>query len=97
MSIAAQLAPAPLLTQFGDEITPKLPLIGGLTIERVRLVLSMSLAVNVILTDTSSSVVTTVLFATGGSFTALIAIDTLATFESKLPSFTLNVKLSEPL
>jgi hypothetical protein len=85
-----------MVTQLGDEIAPKLPLLGEFTVVKVRLVLSMSLAVNVIVTETSSSVLAAVSLATGRSFTALIAIETLATFESKLPSLTLKVKLSVP-
>ena len=92
-----QLAPAPLATQLGEEIGPKLPLLGALTMANVRLVLSTSLALNVILTETSSSVVVVALLATGGSFKAFIVIDTVAMLESRPPSFTLNVKLSEPL
>ena len=48
-------------------------------------------------TAVSSAVVAVSLFATGASLTAAIAIVTVATFESRLPSFALNVKLSEPL
>src|SRR5437773_1192606 len=45
----------------------------------------------------SSSVATASFAATGASFTAATVIVTVATFESRLPSFALNVKLSGPL
>ena len=42
-------------------------------------------------------VVTLCAFATGGSFTDVTVIVTVATFEFSVPSFALYVKLSAPL
>ena len=45
----------------------------------------------------SSKAPTTALVATGMSFTEFTVMETVATAESTVPSFTLKVKLSEPL
>ena len=45
----------------------------------------------------SSKAPTTALVATGMSFTELTVMETVATAESRVPSFTLKVKLSGPL
>ena len=45
----------------------------------------------------SSGVVTAWSLATGASFTGVTVIDTVATFESAVPSFTSKVKASGPL
>ena len=58
---------------------------------------SASEPLNTMLTEVSSLVVTPWLLATGRSLTAVMVIETVATAESTAPSFTLNVKLSEPL
>ena len=73
------------------------PCAGPVTIVNVSGEPSRSVAVSVIALAVSSSVVTAWPPATGASLTAVIVIDTVATFESRLPSFALNVKLSAPL
>ena len=57
----------------------------------------MSAPVSVIATGVSSGVVTAWSLATGASFTGVTVIDTVAAFESAVPSFTLKVKVSGPL
>ncbi len=57
------------------------PLIGVLTISNVIVSPSGSLAINVIFTGTSSSVVIKRSSAVGGLFTALTCIVTVASFE----------------
>ena len=57
----------------------------------------MSEPVSVIATAVSSGVVTAWSVAVGASFTGVTVIDTVATFESAVPSFALKVKLSGPL
>ena len=57
---------------------------------------SRSLPVNATLFATLSGVDVDWLFATGVSFTGVTVIDTVATFESTLVSFTTNVNESGP-
>ena len=58
---------------------------------------SMSAPVMVIVTGVSSGVVTAWSLAVGASFSGATVIDTVATFESAVPSFALKVKASGPL
>ena len=58
---------------------------------------STSVPTKVIALALSSSSVTDCATATGASFTAVILIDTVATAESTVPSFTLKVNESVPL
>ena len=57
----------------------------------------MSEPVKPIATGVSSGVVTAWSFAVGTSFTGVTVIDTVATFESAVPSFARKVKPSGPL
>jgi hypothetical protein len=73
------------------------PCAGWVTIAYVSSVPSASLPDSVIVAGASSSVVTVWSAATGASFTALTVIETVATFESAVPSRAVNEKLSSPL
>ena len=73
------------------------PCAGPATITYVSGEPSTSVALSVIAFAVSSSVVTAWSPATGASFTAVTVSVTVAVFESRLPSFALNVKLSGPL
>ena len=64
---------------------------------KVKAALSMSAATSVMLLDVSSFVVIAASTTAGASFTAVTVIETVATLESRLPSFALYVKLSGPL
>src|SRR5437899_10492325 len=72
------------------------PCVGATTMAYVSGSPSTSLAVSVIAFVVSWLVVTLCAFATGGSFTAVTVIVTVATFEFSVPSFALKVKLSGP-
>ena len=73
--------------------TPLLPFV---TITYVKLGLSMSLATSVPVTDVPSFTEAVPSEATGGSLTGVISTDTVATFESTVPSLTLKVNASVP-
>ena len=73
-----------------------LPRLGPLTRENVIESPSASIACSEPLTDWFMSVDTDAPEATGMSFTGEIVTWTVATFESVMPSFALNVKLSLP-
>src|SRR5262249_34828591 len=73
------------------------PWLGPLTTVKVKLGLSMSLAVSVMVTGVSSLVVTATLLAVGGSFTGFTVMLTVAVLLAAIPSLALNVKLSGPL
>ena len=58
---------------------------------------STSVAVKVMGSAVSSSVLTDLSLATGGSSTGLIVMETVASLLSTVPSLALKVKESEPL
>ena len=58
---------------------------------------SLSFVSTATVTGVSCGVVAVSFTATGASFTAVTVSVTVAVFESRLPSFALNVKLSGPL
>jgi hypothetical protein len=58
---------------------------------------SGSLPVKVMATAVARSVVTDCASATGGSFTGVTVMETVALVDVKPPSLTVNWKLSEPL
>ena len=60
-----------LPAQLSGEILANVPLLGLVTMLKLKLLLSLSLALKGMLTGMSSLVVTITLLATGGSFTAL--------------------------
>jgi hypothetical protein len=97
VTCAVQFVPNPLGVQLGAPNVPKVPCVGTAPSANVTDALSTSLADNVITAAVSSAVVTDCALDTGASFTAVIVRFTVATLESKLPSFALNVKLSGPL
>src|SRR4030095_9800024 len=97
MTVAVQFAPPPLTTQFGAEIGLRVPLLGLVTILKLKLWLSISVALSTTAAVVSSFVITDWPLSTGASFTDITAIATVAMFESWLPSLTLYVKLSLPL
>src|SRR5207244_4340129 len=70
---------------------------GGGTMLYVRLVLSTSVAARVPVAVMPCGVARVPFVATGASFTAVMLIEIVATFESTIPSLALNVKLAEPL
>jgi len=97
VTLAVQLDPDPLGVQVGVPIAPNVPLVGFVTILKVKAALSMSAPDNVIGNAVFFAVDTDCPFAVGASFTAVTVIDTVPAAEVKLPSLTVNVKLSGPL
>jgi hypothetical protein len=83
--------------QEASVIALKVPWAGGVTIIKVNGVPSGSEPVSVIVTDVPSAVLTDWRLAVGVLLTAVTVIETMVTSESKRPSLTLKVKLSEPL
>jgi hypothetical protein len=75
----------------------KVPRAGGVTIVKVDGVPFGSELVSVIVTAVPSAILTDWRLAVEVSLTAVTVIETTATSESKQPSLTLKVKLSEPL
>ena len=73
------------------------PCAGLVTTLYVRVSPSISVAVSVIAFAVSSSVVAVAGLAIGASFMAVTVMLTVAVLESTVLSFTLKVKLSEPL
>ena len=92
-----QFDPPPIGAQLGVPIVPNVPCVGAVPIANVNAALSTSLADNVIANAVSSAVVTDCALDTGASLTAVIVTLTVAAGEVKLPSLTVNVKLSGPL
>ena len=74
-----------------------MPWAGAVTTAYVSASPSTSVAASVIATGVSSGVVTAWPSATGASLTGVTVMETVATFESTVPSLALNVKLSGPL
>jgi hypothetical protein len=94
---AVQFEPNPLGVQVGVPIDPKVPFVGAVTIVNVNAALSMSDPAKVTTTAVFFAVDTVCPFAVGESFTAVIVRLTVAAAEVRLPSLTVNVKLSGPL
>jgi hypothetical protein len=92
-----QFEPNPLGVQLGAPSVPNVPCVGDAPSVNVTDALSTSVPTNVTVAGVSSAVVTACELATGASFAAGIVRLTVATLESTLPSFALNVKLSDPL
>ena len=95
-----QLCPLPAGTQVAGGIALRLPPVGPSTTLKVSAgaAVSTSVALSVMTLAVSSGVVIPGLSAaTGGSFTAVTVMVTVAGTLSDVPSLTLNVKLSGPL
>jgi hypothetical protein len=97
VTLAVQLEPNPLGVQLGVPIAPSVPCVGAVTTAKVKAPLSMSVPDSVITAAVSSAVVTLCALDTGTSLTAVTVIETVAAVEVRLPSLTVNVKLSAPL
>jgi hypothetical protein len=81
--------------QLGVPIEPTVPCVGAATIENVNASPFASVADKAITAAVSSAVVWLCPLATGAVLPMLT--DTVAAAEVKLPSLTVNVKLSEPV
>src|SRR5262245_33673938 len=66
VTVAEQVDPVPLATQFGDESVAEPPFVGPATIMKVKLALSGSLPLRVTTSGVSSAVVTATWLAVGG-------------------------------
>ena len=97
VTVAVQFEPNPLGVQLGVPIAPNVPCAGAVTILNVKAALSISVADSVITAAVSSALVTRWEFEAGASLTAVTVIETVTAGEVKLPSLTVNVKLSGPL
>jgi hypothetical protein len=101
-SLALKVNPsAPLYPDAGvyvrsGALPERTPCDGPLTTSNVNPPPSTSVAINPIATSVSYGVVTFRSSATGASFTEFTVIETVAMFESVLPSFALNVNESPP-
>jgi hypothetical protein len=81
--------------QLGDPIAPNVPCVGAVPTANVSASPFASVADSVITAAVSSAVVTLCALATGAVFPT--ATVTVAATEFNVPSFTLNVKLSDPV
>jgi hypothetical protein len=97
VTLAVQLDPRPLGVQLGVPIAPSVPCAGAVPIANVNAALSISVPASVIVNAVSSAVVTDCALAVGTSFTAVTVNVTVAARDVRLPSLTVNVKLSGPL
>jgi hypothetical protein len=97
VTLAVQLDPDPLAVQLGVPIEPNVPWVGAAPTANVKAALSMSVPESVTTNAVFFAVDTDCAFAAGASFTAVTVIETATAEEVKLPSFTVNVKLSGPL
>jgi phage tail sheath gpL-like len=83
--------------QLVPVIVPNVPCVGATPTANVNEALSISVPDRVITAAVSSAVVTLCALETGTSLTAVIVRLTVAAGEVRLPSLTVNVKLSAPL
>ena len=78
-------------------IVPNTPFVGAVPVVKVNALPSGSVPDKVIVTAVSSLVVTDCAVAVGGSLAAVMEILTVAAALLTVPSWTVNVKLSDPV
>ena len=86
-----------VVVQAGELTELREPWFGPLTTVKVKIVLSISLALNVMMTGVSSLVEAVIPATVGASLTLLTVINTVAILLVAWPSLTVNLKLSRPL
>jgi hypothetical protein len=97
VTLAVQLVPDPLGVQLVPVIVPKVPCAGAVPTANVNVALSISAPDRGTVAGVFFAAVTDCPFAVGASSTAVIVRLTVPAVEVRLPSLTVNVKLSGPL